>query len=236
MKRLSRILVIPALVATSLAFTGVAKSEAAASGLTLAQACAADGSASLYFGWQGVNPAAKEVWLDVVSPGDGYRPAAVVSAGPLSPSTRGLDNWSGFGAGGTYYIRVNQLMWDGTWDPSGTVSFTTFRCDAGVAAPGSTATAAAPKSTVSATGYASSTEGIASFTGYGPAAGSLSSTAYTSANGGSSAISDLPVIRPVPYPTNTVTYYMPAPGTVAANPAGTAPAPPAANGPGLSLQ
>ena len=180
-------------------------------GLTLAEACAADGTASLYFGWQGVNPAAKELWLDVISYGDGYRPAAVVSAGPLSPDTRAYANWSGFAAGGTYYVRVNQLMWDGTWDPSGTVGFTTFRCNVGVAALSGGTGGAATKSSVSATGYASSTEGILSSTGNGPAAGSLSSTAYTSATG-AVAGGEPPVIRPVPLPTNTVTYYMPVPG------------------------
>jgi len=107
-KRFSRVFAlsffVPSLVAVCLTLTGVARSEAAANGLTLAEACAADGTASLYFGWQGVNPAAKELWLDVISYGDGYRPAAVVSAGPLSPNARSYDNWHGFGAGGTYYV------------------------------------------------------------------------------------------------------------------------------------
>ena len=112
-------------------------------------------------------------------------------------------------------------MWDGTWDPSGTVGFTTFRCNVGVAAPsgGTAGIGAATKSSVSATGYASSTEGILSSTGNGPAAGSLSSTAYTSATG-AVAGGEPPVIRPVPLPTNTVTYYMPVPGAVSAISAG----------------
>ena len=182
---------------------------------------------------KGANPAAKELWLDVISYGDGYHPAAVVSAGPLSPDTRAYANWSGFAAGGTIYVRINQLMWDGTWHPSGTVGFTTFRCNIAVAAPSGGTGGAAPKSIVSATGYASSTKGILSSTGNGPAPGSLSSTSYTSALGGGAG-GEPPVIRPVPLPTNTVTYYMPVPGAASAGPAAVAPS--TATSPGPALQ
>ncbi len=203
---IARTSAIPILVALCLTLPSVSWSEAAASGLTLAEACAADGTASLYFGWQGVNPAAKELWLDVTSLGDGHRPAATVSAGPLSPAARSYDNWRGFRAGGTYYIRLNQLMWDGIWDPSGTVSFTTFRCDLAGAYPSAGTTGStdltSSQGSVSATGYASG-PGSVSATGYADGPGSLSATGYTAEFG-----STIAATRPVPPPTNTLTYYM----------------------------
>jgi hypothetical protein len=68
MKCLTQMLTVTfaiALVARGFLLTSSSKAEAAASGLTLAEACQPDGTASLLFAWTGIDPAARELWLDV---------------------------------------------------------------------------------------------------------------------------------------------------------------------------
>src|ERR1043165_7971805 len=93
-------------VAVCLALGG-SRSEATAAGLTLAEACAPDGSASLFFGWRGTEADTSEVWLDVGADGR-WHPGGFASAGPLVPGTGSYD-WRGFTAGATYYVRVSEL-------------------------------------------------------------------------------------------------------------------------------
>ena len=96
-------------------------------------------------------------------------------------------------------------MWDGTWDPSRTVSFTTFACGAQGIPSSSGRTdvtnVSSSKASVSATGYADG-PGSVSATGYAGGPGSLSATGYAA------EISSTIAPRPIPPPTNTLTYYM----------------------------
>jgi len=198
-----------------LVLPGASHSEAAANGLTLAEACAADGTASLSFGWQGTGAAASELWLDVGTD-NAWRPGGFASAGPLIPGTRSYE-WPGFTAGVTYYVRVSELRWDQSWDVSQTANFTTFACNRGVAGAPSTTTGAgaSAKPTASATGYVADNEGAngsVSATGNGPAINNLSSTAYVAASGGSSSTDAPPayaVARAQDLPSNPNTYVLP---------------------------
>jgi hypothetical protein len=212
-RRIASLALIPVLLAVFLVLPAASRSEAAASGLTLAESCTADGVASLSFGWQGTGVAASELWLDVGTD-TAWRPGGFSSAGPLIPGTRTYE-WPGFTAGLTYYVRVSELRWDQSWDVSQTASFTTFACNRGVAvSPGTTTGAGvSAKQTASATGYVSDNgvNGSLSATGNGPAINNLSSTAYVAASGGSSSTDAPPayaVARPQPLPSNPNTYVM----------------------------
>lgn len=213
-RRIASLTFIPLLLAVALVLPAASRSEAAASGLTLAESCAADGTASLSFGWRGTGAAATELWLDVGTDGT-WRPGGYASAGPLIPGTKSYE-WPGFTAGVTYYVRVSELRWDQTWDVSQTASFTTFACNRGVAAAPSTTTGAgaSAKPTASATGFVSdnAVNGSVSATGNGPAINNLSATSYVSASGGSSSAEAPPaeaVVRPQALPFNPNTYIMP---------------------------
>lgn len=196
-------------VAVCLGLPGGSRSEATAAGLTLAEVCAPDGSASLLFGWQSTGATAVEVWLDVGTDSS-WHPGGFTSAGPLGPGTRSYD-WRGFVAGATYYVRVGELRSDGGWDTTPAVSFTTFTCGpASVSAypTGSAATGASFAGTVSSTGYIGD-EGTTSATGYGPEMGSWSSTNYVTSTGFSAGSSlSIASVRDSTLPLNPVTYYV----------------------------
>jgi hypothetical protein len=220
-RRIASLTLVPVMLAVCLVLPAASRSEAAASGLTLAESCTADGIASLSFGWQGTGAAASELWLDV-GPDNAWRPGGFASAGPLIPGTRSYE-WPGFTAGLTYYVRVSELRWDQSWDISQTASFTTFACNRSAAGSPSTTTGAgaSAKPTASATGSVSdnATDGSVSATGNGPAINNLSSTAYVAASGGSSSTDAPPadaVARPQALPLNPNTrvvaptvYYVP---------------------------
>lgn len=196
-------------VAVCLGLSGASRSEATAAGLTLAEACAPDGSASLLFGWQGTGATAAEVWLDVGTHSS-WHPGGFASAGPLGPGARSYD-WGGFVAGATYYVRVSELKLDGGWDTSPAVSFSTFTCgpgSVGAYATGSAATGTSFASTVSSTSYVGG-EGTTSATGYMPEMGSLSSTNYVTSTGFSSgSSSSIASVRDPALPLNPMTYYV----------------------------
>jgi hypothetical protein len=133
--------------------------------------------------------------------------------------------WEGFPAGETYYIRVNQLLWDGTWDPSKVVGFASFGCkQSNVGSQGGTTNGS--NNSISSTGYAIP-EVFASSGGSGALGPNANPLTYTTANV-TYHTPNATYVTPNPtYSTPNPTYFTPNPvyqmgaqvGGVGANPA-----------------
>jgi len=86
-----------------------------------------DGGASVAFYWYGTSPTARQVWLDVSQSLSYWEPGTFTNAGPFGPND-GYYEWRGLPAGSTIYVRVNQQLANGAWDPSETFYLSTPPC------------------------------------------------------------------------------------------------------------
>jgi hypothetical protein len=104
-------------------------SQAATSQLFTAQSCLPDGSVRVDFSWRGNDPAATQQWLDLSLFDNGWEWGTFLGAGPMSAGQEEL-RWDGLISGATHFVRVNQQLANGAWDPSPTFTFTTVACTA----------------------------------------------------------------------------------------------------------
>ncbi len=104
--------------------------HASANTLFVNQSCT--DTASVTFSWQGSDPSARQVWIDLSIFDNGFAPRSFIGAGPFSGSNTSF-TWSGLKPSMTHYVRINQQMANGAWDTSPTWVFTT--CGATTATP-----------------------------------------------------------------------------------------------------
>jgi hypothetical protein len=112
-------------------------SQAATNQLYTTQSCLADGSVRVDFSWKGNDPAANQQWLDLSLFNNGWEWGTFLGAGPM-PGSQDALRWDGLIAGTTHFVRVNQQLADGTWDPSITYTFVTANCPPPAPAEGRT--------------------------------------------------------------------------------------------------
>ena len=103
--------------------------EAGANQLLATQYCEG-GRAKVIFSWTGGNAASIEQWLDLSVFDNGWRDGTFISAGPLVGSLATY-TWEGLTPGTLHYVRVNQQLPNGSWDPSRTFSLRTIGCEGG---------------------------------------------------------------------------------------------------------
>ena len=89
----------------------------AAASLSLQQRCEPDGSVSLAFIWEGNDPRATQLWLDVSPVSNGWQQGSFLSSGPFAGTTTQYI-WPGWRPNTSYYARVNQQLASGVWDAS----------------------------------------------------------------------------------------------------------------------
>jgi hypothetical protein len=85
------------------------------------------GKLSVDFAWEGVSPAAQELWLDLSSGGDDWQPGTYASAGPIAPSAVSY-LWLGLAANTSYSARLHEQLGDGVWATGPTGRFLTRSC------------------------------------------------------------------------------------------------------------
>jgi hypothetical protein len=125
----TRLLTTALLLATLFTATALRSptgTQAAASTLYVSQTCAPDGVA-VNFGWDGQDPAAIQVWIDISLADNGFAPGTFISAGPL-PGWSTSYLWRGIRPGFTHFVRVNIQHANGSWDPSGTFIVASQTC------------------------------------------------------------------------------------------------------------
>jgi len=110
-----------------IAALGMRTSYAATSTLLHKDSCQPDGKVQTTFSWQGNDPAALQQWIDLSTSDNGWQAGTFISAGPFAGSATSF-NWNGLLANTGHYVRVNQQLAGGTWDPSTTFSFQTPPC------------------------------------------------------------------------------------------------------------
>jgi hypothetical protein len=130
-KRLLRAFVLTSLVALTLAAVSLrddhTRAEAAVSKMQYSLGCSPNGGSTVAFYWYGTSPSAKQVWIDVSTTLGYWDPGTYTSTGPFG-ANEGYYEWRGLSSGTTYYIRFNQLLPSGYWDPSETFYLTTEAC------------------------------------------------------------------------------------------------------------
>jgi len=99
--------------------------------LFVTQTCTAQGTVQLAFTWSGNNPAAMQQWFDMSLQNNGWLPGTFSGFGPMSPVTTSMTvpNASG---NTVHFIRVNQQMSSGFWEPSVTFQLTTIDCSVAI--------------------------------------------------------------------------------------------------------
>ncbi|MGE0686774.1 MAG: hypothetical protein AB7P33_08520 [Dehalococcoidia bacterium] len=102
-------------------------SQAATSQLSTMQSCLPDGSVRVDFSWRGNDPSARQQWLDLSLFDNGWEWGTFLGAGPMPGSQTSL-RWDGLISGTTHFVRVNQQLANGAWDPSATYYFKTAAC------------------------------------------------------------------------------------------------------------
>jgi hypothetical protein len=102
------------------------RAEAAADQLFATQSCEA-GTVRIVFNWTGGNPAAVEQWLDLTVFNNGWLDGTFLSAGPMQGGVAEYA-WQGIAQNTQHYVRVNQQLGNGTWDPSPTFPVKTILC------------------------------------------------------------------------------------------------------------
>src|SRR3954454_9301883 len=79
------------------------------------QVYARDGKVNVLVGWRNAAPGAREFWIDLTKVSASFDPDTYVSAGPIAGSATTY-NWNGLEPHTVHWIRINQLLPDGTWD------------------------------------------------------------------------------------------------------------------------
>jgi len=103
--------------------------DAAASSLAVAQQCAGAGRVNVTFYWQGTDPSALQLWIDLNTIDPNFGPGTFISAGPFAGYTNQY-TWNGLIGSTTHFVRINQQLYYGAWDP-GIFTFTTNNCGGG---------------------------------------------------------------------------------------------------------
>ncbi len=113
--------------------------DAAVSQLTISQICspAMPGTVRVTFSWTGNAPGSQQQWLDLSLANNGWQPGTFLGAGPFSSATTSY-TWDGLLPDAVHYVRVNQQLPAGNWDPSQTFTFATASCVAGSLHTGAT--------------------------------------------------------------------------------------------------
>jgi hypothetical protein len=107
---------------------GPATVEAMTSGVSLRQSCAANGSVTLSIRWDGNDVEAIQQWVDLSLFDNNWQWGTFAGAGPYPGETTSL-TWTDLPAGRELFMRMNQQLTNGAWDPSPTFSFVTGACD-----------------------------------------------------------------------------------------------------------
>ena len=138
-----RALVFALTVALMIQSRGPNASEAAEYQLYVDQECSAHGVIA-FFTWSGASPAATEQWLDLSLFNNEWQPGSFLGGGPMAATTT-AHTWDGLIPNTVHYVRLNQKLSDGAWDPSATYYFQTLDCAGGTPSAGASDTPAAPR-------------------------------------------------------------------------------------------
>ena len=101
-------------------------SEAAVSRLQYFLGCK-DGRASVSLMWSGGSPNARQQWVDLSAQLNYWVPGTFSGAGPFEANVSSYD-WTGLASRSRYYVRVNQLLQNNSWDASETYYIDTIDC------------------------------------------------------------------------------------------------------------
>ena len=107
-------------------FASPQATSAAAPYIAVEPSCSG-GSSTARFSWYGNDPYAVQQWLDLSLADNGFAPGTFFSAGPLAASQNSI-TLAQLRPGVTHYVRVNQQLWTGEWDPSPTFVFSSAGC------------------------------------------------------------------------------------------------------------
>jgi hypothetical protein len=86
------------------------------------------GTSNARFTWFGNDPYAVQQWIDLSLTDNGFAPGTYFSAA-LAPSQNSV-TLAQLRPGLTHFVRVNQQLWTGDWDPSLTFVFNSAACGA----------------------------------------------------------------------------------------------------------
>jgi hypothetical protein len=125
-----------------------APAHAEARDLSFSQVCA-NGKSNVTFKWAGTASNGLQIWLDLTIFDNRWQPGSYIGAGPIDGAATSF-TWDGLTADTMHYVRVNQQLADGRWDPSRTYSFST-RCG-----PSNTVPAATPGNSFRVLGFSDS--------------------------------------------------------------------------------
>lgn len=101
--------------------------NAATNQLYLTQSCLPDGSVRVKFDWKGNDPSARQQWLDLSLFDNGWQWGTFLGSGPMPGWQQSL-TWDGLIPNATHFVRINQELSPGSWDPSPTYYWTTINC------------------------------------------------------------------------------------------------------------
>jgi hypothetical protein len=135
--KLRLVLCLAASILAIAAFSGVTKrADAAVGQLTITQSCSTTtpGTVKATFVWSGAAPGSLQTWLDLSLFNNGWQPATFLGTGPFNSVTNSY-TWDGLIPNTVHYVRVNQQLPAGNWDPSQTFTFATLACAAGSLVP-----------------------------------------------------------------------------------------------------
>ena len=103
--------------------TSPERASAAAGNVTFSQACDA-GKANVTFNWNGTAADGQQIWIDLTLFDNGWQAGTFIGAGPIAGNATSY-TWRGLNAGSAHFIRINQQLANGSWDPSATFRITT---------------------------------------------------------------------------------------------------------------
>jgi hypothetical protein len=103
-----------------------ATSEAAVSRMQYFLGCK-DGRASVSFIWSGGDPNARQQWVDLTAQNNNWLPGSFSGVGPLAANVSSYE-WVGLASKARYYVRINQLLQNNSWDASETYYVDTIDC------------------------------------------------------------------------------------------------------------
>lgn len=104
--------------------------EAGGQQIYISQTCER-GSVTMTFSWTGADSTAIQQWFDLSLFDNGWQWGTFLGAGPFAPGNMSFQ-WKGLIPAATHFIRVNQQLPDGSWDPSLTFYFVTVSCGTSV--------------------------------------------------------------------------------------------------------
>jgi len=115
------------LATVSLRSNGARPAEASVNKIQYSLGCTDNHKAEIAFYWYGGSASARQVWIDASTYLGYWDAGTYTSAGPFTAND-GYYEWKGLASSTTYYVRVNQQLANGAWDPSETYSITTESC------------------------------------------------------------------------------------------------------------